>query len=138
MNREEYREYLESLPPYERKAAKLYSEMKDVDDPEDCVRVISYFCKRGDNQPEVSGKVFKAPETHYELVLPLDKVIALVNEKLFTKSGTVRKTMSDMREYEITEWGSLLHYINQAKEECAKKVLISRREYALISPTKKK
>ena len=138
MNKEEYKEYLSSLPPYERKAAKLYSEMKDVDDPKNCVNIISYFCKREGNSPEVSGKVFKAPETHYELVLPLDKVIALVNDKLFTKSGTVRKTMQDMKEYEIYEWGSLLLYIEQAKKENCSKVLLSRREYALISPTKKK
>jgi hypothetical protein len=138
MNQQEYKEYLNSLPPYERKAVKLYSEMKEVDDPEGCVKVISYFCKRELNQPEVSGRVFKAKETSFELVLPLSKVITLVNEKLLTKAGTVRKNMVDMKPYEIYDWAALLHYIDQAKKDNCGNVLLSKKEYGLISPTKKK
>jgi hypothetical protein len=50
----------------------------------------------------------------------------------------VRKNMVDMKPYEIYDWAALLHYIDQAKKDNCGNVLLSKKEYGLISPTKKK
>ena len=134
MNKQEYREYLESIPLYERNAVKLYSEVKDIDDQENCVKVISYFCKREGNSPEVSGKVFKAHETHYNKKFETNKAIAYLNDKMLTKRGALRKTMLDLKPYEIYDYSALHHYLNQALKDNCRYVLLSAKEVGMILP----
>jgi len=138
MNKTEYKEYLESLPPYERKSVKIYSEMKGVDDPEGCVKVINYFCKREGNSQEVSGKVFKAPETVYDKKFETSKAIAYLKDKMLTKRGELRKTILDLKPYEQYDYSALYHYLSQALKEKCRYVLLSAKEVAMILPTKKK
>lgn len=99
---------------------------------EDGAKVISYFCKREANQPEVTGIEFKPPETVYEQLWDTDKVIALLKDKMLTKSGTVRKKIFDKPEWEMYNYAALFHYLTQAKQEKANKVLLSKKEVAML------
>lgn len=123
---------------YEDRPKRIFKEMCSPDDEPNTVKVISFFCKRESNQPEVSGVVMKPPETRYELVCELNKVIALLEDKLFTKSRTLRKSMLDLKDYQIYDYAALMHYLEQAKNEGCKRVLISKREFAMIQKSIKK
>lgn len=99
---------------------------------EDGAKVISYFCKREANQPEVTGIEFKPPESHFEQVWETKKVIALLKEKMLTKSGSVRKKILDKPDWELAQYAALYHYLSQAMKEKSNKVLLSKREVVMI------
>ncbi len=114
---------------YEEKHEKLRKDLWSPDD-EHPVRVVSFFCKRKSNEPEITGKVFKAHETQFELVCDVSKVIALLNAKMRYKRS--------WKEHEVYDYGVLLDYLTYCQDGGYKKCLLSKKEWAILQPNKKK
>ena len=134
MTKEEY----DALPPYEKKSIGIYNEMKSDDDLR-TPKVINYFCPRGKNDPEVTGKVKIIPETNFDKVVDTSLVISKIQDKLFTKKKskdvygrmvrqTLRKDCEKLSLWETYHLSSLMLYARQAHSEGCMKMVISWRE----------
>ena len=138
MTKEEY----DALPPYEKRSVGIYNEMKSDDDllPP---KVINYFCPRGKNDPEVTGRVKIIPETHFDRKFETLKAITLLEDKLFTtkrtgrKRQTLRKKMEDIPPYEQYDYAALMMYLRQCYQEKSKYCILSSRELAMILPERR-
>ena len=106
-------------------------------------QVISYFCKRENNQPEVTGKVKIIPETNYDKTVDTDWAMCKMQDLLFTKKKTkgvdgkrrritLRKTVEELSPWEQYNVSSLCHYLRQAHSEGCRKVVISWQEKKLL------
>ena len=111
---------------YEYRRENLWKEF----DGEGKVNVISYFLPRNKGSVEVVNRVHSTPNQEYTLVVDTKKVRECLNNKYRYKRT--------WKPYEVTNFSALEHYIVQAEKENSKKVLISKREYAMIQPTKRK
>lgn len=138
MTKEEY----DALAPYEKRSVGIYNEMKSEDDLRP-TKVINYFCPRGKNDPEITGKVKIIPETYFDRQFETLKAITLLEDKLFTtkrtggKRQTLRKKMEDIALYEQYDYAALMMYLRQCYQEKSKYCLLSRKEIAMILPNKK-
>ena len=138
MTKEEY----DALAPYEKRSVGIYNEMKSDDDLRP-PKVINYFCPRGKNDPEVTGKVKIIPETHFDREFETLKAITLLEDKLFTtkltggKRQTLRKKMEDIAPYEQYDYAALMMYLRQCYQEKSKYCILSSRELAMILPERR-
>lgn len=110
---------------YEHKRENLWKEF----DAGVKGRHISYFVQRANNEPTISGKVFTKPQVDYTMLIDLIKIETLLKKKMQYKRT--------WKPYEVYDFSALLHYIDQAHKEKCKKVLLSKKEYAMISASKK-
>lgn len=128
---------------YEDREKKIWVEMTTRDEgDENNHKVYSYFKKQDKGQRvTIKSKVFCPPESDFTILYDLDKAIALVQDKIFTKKltrgrrVTMRKDFLDMPPYETYTWLSLMDYLKQCKREGSKKCLLSKKEVAMIMPT---
>lgn len=120
---------------YEDREKRIWGEMC-CDDDDNNHKVISYFVKKSHGQPyDIDGTVFTPKEWEHDIVLDAKKAFDMVSDRLYTKSGRkkLRKAMYEELEKNSYEWEGLLHYLRQAYQEGATKVLLSRKEIAMIS-----
>lgn len=137
---------------YEIRHRKLWGLMGGDSDPDNMPVVISYFHKRANSSPAIySYNVFTPPETQFKVLYEVDKALAQMQDKLFTKKLTklrsgrkIRNTLrKDISEHNWTpdqtyDYFALMHYLRQCKKEGAKKCLLSGKEYAILNPETKK
>tara|TARA_Y100001956_G_scaffold48961_1_gene47617 strand:+ start:10000 stop:10425 length:426 start_codon:yes stop_codon:yes gene_type:complete len=135
MTKEEY----DALAPYEKRSVGIYNEMKSDDDLRS-PKVINYFCPRGKNDPEVTGKEKQIPETNYDKKVDTSLVISKIQDKLFTKKKTkdsrggkmvrqtLRKDCEKLSPWETYHLSSLMLYARQAHSEGCKMMILSWQE----------
>lgn len=138
MTKEEY----EALPRYERKSIGIYNEMKSNDDLNP-PKVINYFCARGKNEPEVTGKEQQLFPTNYNKVVDLGLVKGKIVDKLFTKKitklsngrkarQTLRKDCEELSPWDSYTLSSICNYVSQAHYEGCNKVVLSVKELKFL------
>ena len=102
-------------------------------------QVISYFCKRENNQPEVTGKVKQIPEIYYDKVVDLNLVMRKIQDYTFTKKKTkdahgrmvrqtLRKDCEAMKPWDVYTLSSLMQYARQGHMEGSKSLILSWQE----------
>lgn len=107
---------------------------------------ISYWMPktRGQSHDICSWKVFTPPVHDFEVLMDTRKAITQMQDKIFTKKRTmcsdgvkrritVREDFLAMKAYDQYDWIALMDYLRQAKRECSKKVLLTRKEAAIIA-----
>ncbi len=116
---------------YENKRENLWKEFESY---EDDVKIkgkhINYFVKRNNNEASCSGVVMSVPETHYELLCDISKVNTWLKKKVAQRRF--------WKPYELYTYGALIHYVEQCEKENSKKCLLSKKEFAMLQPKRKK
>lgn len=97
---------------------------------EDGANVISFFCKRESNQPEISGIEFKPPQTDFKHLFNLSEAITLLEYKMRYKR--------EYSDYETTLYLGMWDYLQQCKDGGYKKCLLSGKELSILLEVKKK
>ena len=134
MTKDEY----DALAPYEKRSVGIYNEMKSDDDLRS-PKVINYFCPRGKNDPDVTGKEKQIPEINYDKMVDTSLVISKIQDKLFTKKKTKdvrgrmvrqtpRKDCEKLLPWETYHLSSLMLYARQAHSEGCKMMILSWQE----------
>lgn len=121
---------------YECRRDNLWKEIKE-DSDNGYPKVISYFVKSG--RTPVSGEVFTPPSPSFECEIDINKCFTAIKSKMMTKSGKLRASMDNLKDYEVLAWSELLNYIwteYRAKEN--EKLLLSKREWFMLFGTNKK
>ena len=123
---------------YEWRREQLWKDIKDREE-ESYPLIISYFNLRKDGI-EVSGKVFQPPTPDYKCNCEIKDCFVAIKKVMTTKSGSLRASMKDLKDYEITAWASLLEYLRSAWQEGERgKVMLTGAEWWLLfGDTKKK
>ncbi|CAH9014565.1 conserved hypothetical protein [Vibrio phage 249E41-1] len=131
MTKDEY----DALSPYEKRSVGIYNEMKSEDDLRS-PKVINYFCPRGKNDPEVSGKEKLPHEIYYDKVVDLNLVMSRIQDYTFTKKKTkdvhgrmvrqtLRKDCEAMKPWDVYTLSSLMQYARQGYAEGSKRLILS-------------
>jgi len=104
-------------------------------------KVISYFQKKSHGQRfDIDGTVYIPKEHLPEIILDAEKCFAMISDRLYVKGKRkqLRKVMYEEMEHNQYDWAALLHYLRQAYEEGTGKVVLSRKEYAMLQKPKTK
>lgn len=120
----------------------IWSDIKDDDDI-GYPKVISFFCKRLNNQPEISGKVMQIREEVFDKVFDTKTVVRMITNVMFTKkltklkSGkkkrlTPTKKFLDTPEYDHYSWVALIETVRYAVLNDEDTVLLSNKELKLL------
>ena len=134
MTKDEY----DALPRYEKRSVGIYNEMKSDDDLRS-PKVINYFCPRGKNDPEVSGKEKIPYPINYDKVVDTSLVMSKIQDRVFTKKKTkdvhgrmvrqtLRKDCEELSPWDAYTLSSLMQYARQSAGEGCMKMIISWQE----------
>lgn len=121
------------------------------DDPDEPIpqeylgKCYSFFVKKSHGQKfDIDGRVFIPEEARHEIELETSEVFNKVIDKIFTKQltkgkrQTPRKEFLEMQPYEVYSWIALMNYVRQSFVDGEEKVLLSRKEFAMIQPKESK
>lgn len=124
----------------------IWKEMCTNDeDDQNKHKVISYFQKKGHGQRfDIDGTVYIPKEQDFTVMYDAEKAFNLMIDRLYIKKTikgkrcTLRKGVLEEFERSSYDWAALLHYLRQAYEEGTGKVVLSRKEYAMLHKPKTK
>ncbi len=128
----------------------------DLDDG--YANVISFFCpttpdhvtfppawrdtyNKGKPDKPVTGKVFVPKEFEHDVEFCAKRAIDMLTDKIYTskltkgRRRTLRKSFEGELDKSQYDWIALTNYLRQAFLEGSKKVILSRKEIAMLQPT---
>jgi hypothetical protein len=120
---------------YEFRRDWLWTEVKE-DSDEGYPNIVNYFCPKG--RTPVSGRVFQPPKPDFKIDICIKRCFEAIKTQMTTKNGQPRASMLKLKDYEITDWASLLEYLrSEWQEGNREKVLLTGKEYYMLFPKKK-
>lgn len=136
LNKEDY----ENMYEYRRQWLCVFE--KD-DGMEQYPLSVSFFCKRLNNQPEITGKVMELREEVFDKVYDTNTVVRMMTNKMFTKKltklkngkkkrVTYLKSFLDMEEYDKYSWISLIETVRYAVLNDEDVVYLRQKEIKLL------
>lgn len=121
---------------YTGREKRIWGEMCREDDPNNH-KVISFFVKKDHGQKfDIDGTVFIPKEHLPEIILDAQKCFGMISDRLYVKGKRkqLRKAVYEELERDSYSWAALLHYLIQAYREESPKVLLSKKEWAMLQP----
>lgn len=121
---------------YENRSKDIWKELCTNDEGDhNNHQVISFFVKKSHGQRyDIDGTVFIPKEHLPELILDAEKCFDMIADRLYVKGKRkqLRKSMYEELERNQYDWAALIHYLREAFLGGNTKVLLSRKELAML------